>query len=144
MQSVPGDFVGNVNDLLLHGVEPEHLHRLVKVLQDCENFILKFKKISVLQVFFIALLQFISYMSFNWFQFKLLTYVGIRNSEFRPSIWNMRISITQRRSNYEYDISKRAILISKYNLLYYLWIYCCFSQTRLKRPDDNYDLTGAP
>ena len=39
-------------------------------------------------------------------------------------------------------ISRRVILISKYNLLYYLWIYCCFSQTRLKRPDYKYDLKG--
>ena len=29
---IPGDVVGQVDDLLLHGVETEHLHRIVQIL----------------------------------------------------------------------------------------------------------------
>ena len=32
-EPIPGDGVGQVNNLLLHGVEPQHLHGCMKVLQ---------------------------------------------------------------------------------------------------------------
>ena len=34
---IPGYIVGQVNDLLLHGIQAEHLHRIVQVLGDYEE-----------------------------------------------------------------------------------------------------------
>ena len=37
MPYIPGYIVGQVNDLLLHGIQAEHLHRIVQVLGDDEE-----------------------------------------------------------------------------------------------------------